>query len=118
MQLLLETVSPQAGAMGANRRRLVGPAGVRIGRDAGTNDWVINSEYVSRQHAIIRCRSGMDFVEAKSSALTAVNDRARPLAQDEAQPLRAGDTRFVDESEIQVRSAGAEAAQNGHAPAA
>ena len=118
MQLLLEITSPQARTMGANRSRVVGPAGVRIGRDAHGNDWVLASEYVSRQHAIIRCLHGMYFVEAKSSALTAVNDRNKPLARDEAQPLRVGDTLFIDEFEIQVKQASAEAAAPPQVPAA
>src|SRR5262249_45529145 len=37
-----------------------------------------------------------------------VNDRARPMAKDEVQPLRAGDMLFIDEFEIQVRQAGAD----------
>lgn len=110
MQLLLEITGPQGTAMGPNRSKVVGPAGVRIGRDATANDWVLASEYVSRQHAVIRCLNGMYFIEAKSSALTAVNDRNRPLARDEAQPLRVGDTLFIDEFEIQVKQAGAEGA--------
>jgi type VI secretion system protein ImpI len=118
MQLLLEIVSAQGGALGANRRRVVGPAGVRIGREANGNDWVINSDYVSRHHAIIRCLHGLYYVEAKSNALTAVNDRARPLAKDEAQPLRDGDMLFIDEFEIQVRQASADAVQAPAAPAA
>jgi len=119
--LSLEVVSPHAAAMGENRRRLVGPEGVRIGR-APQNDWVIPDPYVSKEHARITHLNGMYFVEGLGRNPIAINDAEHPLANHEPRLLRSGDRLFIDQYEILVsvvqgelptRGAGADLA---HAP--
>jgi len=105
-RLLLEVVSAQGAAMGASRRRLVGPDGIQIGREgSGPLVWVLpdSLQYVSRHHATIRFLNGLFFIEGKGRTPIALNARERTLRNDDPHPLNDGDRIFIDEYEIRAR---------------
>lgn len=114
--LILEVVSPQAAAMGANRRKVMTQAGGGIGRRDG-NAWVIPDKFISSQHATIRFLSGLYWIEALGRNPTALNDRGNVLRNNQPHPLCDGDRIFLDEYEITVRI-GAQDAVAEPAPAA
>jgi type VI secretion system FHA domain protein len=101
MLLTLEVISPNGEALGANRRKTVGPEGARIGRSREC-DWVINDQYISRTHAQIRCVGGAFYIEGMGRNPLAINDPGQTIANNEPQLLRSGDRFFLDEYEIKV----------------
>jgi type VI secretion system FHA domain protein len=101
MLLTLEVISPNGEALGANRRKTVGPEGARIGRSREC-DWVINDQYISRTHAQIRCVGGAFYIEGLGRNPLAINDPGQTIANNEPQLLRSGDRFFLDEYEIKV----------------
>lgn len=112
MLLTLEVISPNGEALGANRRKTVGPEGARIGRSREC-DWVINDQYISRTHAQIRCVGGAFYIEGLGRNPLAINDPGQTIANNEPQLLRSGDRFFLDEYEIKVTmSTGAATAQS------
>jgi type VI secretion system protein ImpI len=115
MRLMLEVISPHASSMGSNRHKSVGPEGARIGRGP-TNDWVINDIYISGHQATIRCLNGLFFIEGKGRNPIAINDRSRPLKNDDPQLLNTGDHVFLDEYEVSVRVAPDEALEEPPPP--
>jgi type VI secretion system FHA domain protein len=108
MYLALEVVSPQAAALGPARRRVVGPAGLTIGRGNG-NDWVFPDDYISRQHARIVYDGSGFKIEGLGRNPIAIGSPENPIPNHQPRPLRAGDRLFIDEYEIRV-SAGHERA--------
>lgn len=116
MLLTLEVISPNGEALGANRRKTVGPEGARIGRSREC-DWVINDQYISRTHAQIRCVGGAFYIEGLGRNPLAINDPSQTIANNEPQLLRSGDRFFLDEYEIKVTmSTGGAMAQPSQAP--
>ena len=113
MFLTLEVISPNGEALGANRRRTVGPEGVQIGRSK-ENDWVIKDPYLSRVNARIRCVNGAFYIEGLGRVPLAVNDAANVVANNEPLLLRSGDRFFLDQYEIRATIAKTSA---GRAPA-
>lgn len=101
MYLTLEVVSPQAASLGADRRRVVGPAGLTIGRVPG-NDWVIPDPYISKQHARITYSNGSFFVESLGRNAIALGAPANTLPGNQPRPLRNGDRLFIDQYEMLV----------------
>lgn len=110
MYLTLEVVSPQAASLGTERRRVVGPAGLTIGRMPG-NDWVFPDPYVSKQHARISYTDGAFFVEGLGRNAIALGHAGNTLPGHQPQPLKNGDRLFIDQYEIVVT------AMQGDAPA-
>jgi type VI secretion system FHA domain protein len=108
MYLTLEVVSPQAAPMGAERRRIVGPGGLTIGRMPG-NDWVIPDPYISKQHARITFVNGVFFVESLGRTAIAIGTAGNSLPGNRPQPLRNGDHLFIDQYEIIVTTVQGEA---------
>ena len=101
MLLTLEVISANGGALGANRRKTVGPEGASIGRSREC-DWVINDQYISRTHAQIRCVGGAFYIEGVGRNPLAMNDPNQLVPNNEPQLLRNGDRVFLDEYEIRV----------------
>jgi type VI secretion system FHA domain protein len=99
MYVSLEVVSPQAASMGADRRRLVGPTGLTIGRVPG-NDWVIPDPYISQQHARISFVNGAFFVEGLGRNPIAIGRSDNTLPSRQPRRLNNGDHLFVDQYEI------------------
>jgi predicted component of type VI protein secretion system len=111
MYLALEVVSPQAASLGADRRRVVGPAGLTIGRVAG-NDWVIPDQYISKQHARIIFVDGAFLIEGFGRNPIAIGNPQNIVPSGRPHPLRGGDRLFIDQYEIRVS-----AVQGDFAPA-
>lgn len=109
MYLSLEVVSPQAASLGAQRRRLVGTAGLTIGRVAG-NDWVIPDPYISKQHARITFVHGAFLVEGLGRNPIAIGNPDNVIPSHQPRPLRSGDRLFIDQYEIRVSTVEGEAA--------
>ena len=101
MYVSLEVVSPQAASMGADRRRLVGPTGLTIGRAAG-NDWVIPDPYISQQHARITFANGAFFVEGLGRNPIAIGRSDNVLPARQPRRLNNGDRLFIDQYEVIV----------------
>ena len=101
MYLALEVVSPQAASLGAERRRVVGPAGLTIGREPG-NDWVIPDPYISKQHARITFADGGFLVESLGRNPIAIGSPENVIPSRQPRPLRGGDRLFIDQYEIRV----------------
>lgn len=101
MYLTLEVVSPQAASLGAQRRQVVGPRGLTIGRAPG-NDWVIPDPYVSKQHARIVCTDGRFFVEGLGRNPIALGSADNVVPTSQRYPLNSGDRLFIDQYEILV----------------
>jgi type VI secretion system FHA domain protein len=101
MYLTLEVVSPQAAALGARRRQVVGAKGLTIGRAPG-NDWVIPDPYVSKHHARIVCSEGRFFVEGLGRNPIALGKADNAIPTSQPQPLDNGDRLFIDQYEILV----------------
>jgi type VI secretion system FHA domain protein len=101
MQLTLEVVSPNGASMGANRKRVVGPEGVQIGRSK-ENDWVIPDQYISRKNACIRYVNGAFYIEGVGRNPLALNDVSNVVANNEPFLLRNGDRFFLDQFEFSV----------------
>src|SRR5689334_22623727 len=101
MYLTLEVVSPQAASMGADRRRVVGPKGLTIGRVPG-NDWVIPDPYISKQHARISFANGSYFVESLGRNAIAIGNPGNTLPGNQPKVLRSGDRLFIDQYEMIV----------------
>jgi type VI secretion system FHA domain protein len=101
MGLTLEVVGVHAASMGANVRRVLGEAELKIGRDS-ENDWILPQSYVSRRQAIVRCVNGMYFLEQVGSCPIVLNDTARPLERNKIARLAAGDRITIDDIEIRV----------------
>lgn len=101
MYLTLEVVSPQAASLGAERRRVVGPGGLTIGRVAG-NDWVIPDQYVSKQHARITFADGTFLIEGLGRNPIAIGTPENVIPSRQPRPLRSGDRLFIDQYEIRV----------------
>jgi type VI secretion system FHA domain protein len=101
MYLTLEVVSPQAASLGAQRRQVVGPRGLTIGRAPG-NDWVIPDPYVSKQHARIVCTDGRFFVEGLGKNPIALGSADNVIPTSQRHPLDSGDRLFIDQYEILV----------------
>jgi type VI secretion system FHA domain protein len=101
MFLTLEVISPNGEALGANRRRTVGPEGVQIGRSK-ENDWVIADPYLSRVNARIRCVNGAFYIEGVGRVPLALNDASNVVANNEPMLLRSGDRFFLDQYEIRA----------------
>ena len=101
MYLTLEVVSPQAASLGADRRRVVGPNGLTIGRVPG-NDWVIPDPYISKQHARISYSDGSYYVESLGRNAIAIGSPGNTLPGNLRKPLRNGDRLFIDQYEITV----------------
>jgi len=99
--LMLEVVSGHASSMGPNARRVVGDAGLRIGRDAD-NDWVFPQGYVSRRQAVVRCVNNTYYLEQHGSCPLSVNDPGRPLERNRIVRLSVGDRIWIDDIEILV----------------
>jgi type VI secretion system FHA domain protein len=101
MGLTLEVVGVHAASMGANVRRVLGDAELKIGRDS-ENDWILPQSYVSRRQAIVRCVNGMYFLEQVGSCPIVLNDAARPLERNKIARLAAGDRILIDDIEVRV----------------
>lgn len=108
MYLTLEVVSPQAASLGTERRRVVGTAGLTIGRMPG-NDWVFPDPYVSKQHARISYVDGAFFVEGLGRNAIALGHAGNTLPGHQPQPLKNGDRLFIDQYEIVVTALQGEA---------
>ena len=106
MQLTLEVISPNGEALGANRRKTVGPEGLQIGRSKD-NDWVIVDPYISRVNARVSCVNGAFFLEALGRNPVALNDPGNVIDLNDPRPLRSGDRFFLDQYEIRVTMQGA-----------
>ena len=119
MTLTLEVVGVHAASMGANVRRVLGEAELKIGRDS-ENDWILPQSYVSRRQAVVRCVNGMYFLEQVGSCPIMLNETARPLERNKIARLAAGDRIMIDDIEIRVSDSEAKPAmaQGGAAPAA
>lgn len=102
MQLTLEVISPNGEALGANRRKTVGPKGLKIGRAKEVNDWVIADRHISGISARIDCVNGVFFLENLGRSSVALNDPGDVIARNERQQLRSGDRFFLDQYEIRV----------------
>jgi type VI secretion system FHA domain protein len=109
MYLTLEVVSPQAASLGAERRKVVGPEGLTIGRVPG-NGWVIPDPYISKQHARISFSGERFFVEVLGRNPIALGRSDNTLNLNKMYPLSNGDRLFIDQYEISV------AVQQGDAP--
>lgn len=101
MGLTLEVVGVHAASMGANVRRVLGDAELKIGRDS-ENDWILPQSYVSRRQAIVRCVNGMYFLEQVGSCPIVLNEAARPLERNKIARLAAGDRILIDDIEVRV----------------
>ena len=101
MYLTLEVVSPQAASLGAQRRQVVGPKGLTIGRAPG-NDWLIPDPYVSKQHARITFSDGRFFVEGLGRNPIAIGTADNAIPSSQPTPLNSGDRLFIDQYEILV----------------
>jgi esterase/lipase superfamily enzyme len=101
MYLRLEVIGQHAPSLGENRLRLVGPAGLTIGR-APDNGWVFPSPYVSRRHAQIWYADGAFFVEALAANTLAIGAPGNPIPPGTHHRLAQGDRLFLDEFEILV----------------
>jgi type VI secretion system FHA domain protein len=101
MYLTLEVVSPQAASMGAERRRLVGAAGLTIGRVPG-NDWVIPDPYISKHHARISFAGGSFFVEGLGRNPIAIGRSDNTVQANQPRRLNNGDRLFIDQYEMVV----------------
>jgi len=110
MYLALEVVSPQAATLGAARRRVVGPAGLTIGRAAG-NDWIIPGLYISKQHARITFASGTFIVQGLGRNPIAIGSPDKVIPNHQPCPLQGGERLFIDEYEIRVSAVQGEAPQ-------
>jgi type VI secretion system protein ImpI len=115
MGLTLEVVGVHAASMGANVRRVLGEAELKIGRDS-ENDWILPQSYVSRRQAIVRCVNGMYFLEQVGSCPILLNDAARPLERNKIARLAAGDRFMIDDIEIRVFDSEAMPARASSAP--
>ena len=87
MPLTLEVVGMHAASMGADVRRRLGDAELKIGRDSD-NDWILPQSYVSRHQAVVRCVNGMYFLEQVGSCPIVLNESGRPLERNRTIPLR------------------------------
>jgi len=106
MNLTLEVVSPNARDLGAQRRKVLGVEGGRIGR-APECDWVLPNPYISRHHATIRWISGKFHIESTGENGVAVGSAQAMLPKLERRALNDGDRLFIDEYEIAVAIVGA-----------
>src|SRR5688572_6256174 len=103
MHLALEVVSSQAASMGSERKKIVGQGGIVIGRVPGAGGWVLNDQYISKQHARISFEGGGFVVEGLGRNPIAINNPREPLPNSIAHPLRSGDRLYVDQWEIVVK---------------
>jgi len=101
MYLTLEVVSPQAASLGAQRKQVVGAAGLTIGRTAG-NDWVIPDPYISKLHARISHANGAFFIESLGRNPVAIGGPQQTIPAHQPRPLRNGDRFFIDQYEVLV----------------
>jgi type VI secretion system protein ImpI len=101
MALTLEVVGVHAASMGANVRRVLGEAELKIGRDL-ENDWILPQSYVSRRQAVVRCVNGMYFLEQVGSCPIMLNETGRPLERNKIARLAVGDRIMIDDIEIRV----------------
>jgi type VI secretion system FHA domain protein len=108
MELTLEVVSPNGQSLGLARRKVFGPEGGRIGRSPDC-EWVLANPYISRHHATVRWISGTYYIESTGENGVAVNSPQALIPQRERRALRNGDRIYVDEYEIAVVIAAAEA---------
>jgi type VI secretion system FHA domain protein len=101
MYLTLEIVSPAGAALGADRRKVIGPEGARIGREKG-NDWIIRGDRISRQHAQVRYLSGAFYIEGTGKNQLAINGPENFVPNHEPQLLQAGDTVYIEQYEVKA----------------
>jgi type VI secretion system FHA domain protein len=108
MELTLEVVSPNGEVLGPARRKVFGPEGGRIGRSPDC-EWVLANPYISRHHATVRWISGTYYIESTGENGVAVNSPQALIPQRERRALRNGDRIYLDEYEIAVVIAVADA---------
>ena len=101
MNLTLDIISGNGERLGADRRKVFGPEGGRIGR-APDCDWVLANPYISRHHATIRWISGTYYIESTGENGLAIGSPQSLIPKLERRPLRHGDRLFIDEYEISV----------------
>jgi type VI secretion system protein ImpI len=99
MYLTLEVIGPNAGALGAGRRKVFTVDGGRIGR-APDNQMVLPGVGVHRHHATVRFINGVFFIEGVGTNGIAVNNPDIVLPRNEPYPLKSGDKVFIDEFEL------------------
>src|SRR5688572_22888239 len=101
MYLALEVISPQGASMKEERRKVVGPKGITIGRAPG-NDWVIPDPYVSKRHARISYLNGKFVIEGLGKNPIGLNSSTTSLGAGLTYPLKNGDHLFIDQYEVLV----------------
>lgn len=102
MYLTLEVISSQATSLGPQRRQVVGPKGLTIGR-APENDWVLPDPYISKRHARIRFEGGQFLVEGLGRNPIAIGRADNAIPANEPRLLKVGDRIFFDEYEVLVK---------------
>ena len=120
MLLALSVVSEQGGTLGATAYKIFDERGGSIGRIAG-NDWVLpdSQNFVSSRHARVSASGGVFFLEDTSSNGTFINAPDRLASRGEPQQLTDGDRLYIGDYEIIVQlipSAPAEIAARSPAP--
>jgi len=107
MALKLKIVSDNAASAGEHTRWTFGVNGGRIGRHAG-NDWVLRDtdRYVSGRHAEIEHRGGSWWLRDLSTNGTFVNDSDDALGPDRVHQLEHGDRIRIGEYDIEVEISG------------
>lgn len=99
MNLTLEVTSPQASALGQDRRKVFGLEGGTIGR-MDDNTWVLAESFVSGRHAIIRFVDGSFQIEDTSRNGTFLN--AERMVRGQLYPINSGDRITIEPYEIVV----------------
>jgi len=106
MTLTLEITGPDAGKLGADRRKVFDAAGGTIGRQSDCA-WVLQDPYVSGRHALIRYANGVYYIEdTRSRNGVFINTPDHRLDDGEAYALKAGDRILIEPYEIRVSLGG------------